>query len=40
MGTMIDRELAERFGRCMQVVARKRKKLAIPAFTRRGLQEK
>jgi hypothetical protein len=35
MGTMTDRELAERFGRCMQVVARKRKKMGISAFTRR-----
>jgi len=36
MGKMFDRELATRYGRCMQTVARKRKKMGIPAFTRRN----
>jgi hypothetical protein len=31
MGTMIDRELAERFGRSTQAVALKRKKMGIPS---------
>jgi hypothetical protein len=36
MGKMFDHELAERFGRCMQAVALKRKKLGIAAFGKCG----
>ena len=36
MGTMLDRELADRFGRSPQAVALKRKNIGITAFRLRS----